>query len=229
MPLASLTALWLGILTSISPCGLATNIAAVSFVSQRLASPRRVLFAGLLYTAGRMLTYAVLGVLVVAGAMSIPGVSIFLQKYMNRILGPVLIIVGMFLVGLLTLSFSGPTPSDSVQRKIAGGGPWGAGLLGIIFALTFCPVGAALFFGSLIPLSIRQESRFLLPIVYGIGTALPVIVFATMISLGANSISAAFVKATLFELWARRITGGVFILVGIYLSLKYIFELPLPF
>jgi len=224
---ASLTALWLGILTSISPCPLATNIAAISFIGKRIGSIRAMLLSGLVYTAGRMLTYVVLAFIIVRAMLSIPVVSMFLQTYMNKLLGPVLIVAGMFLLELLTVSFPGMGMSEKSQQRFEKSGILGAGLLGMLFALTFCPVSAALFFGSLIPLSLHSaylaQSSILYPSLYGIGTALPVIVFAFIVSFSVHSVGRIFTLIQKFERYARRITGIVFILVGIYYTLRFIF------
>lgn len=221
------TAIWLGILTSASPCPLATNIAAISYIGRTVASPGKVFLTGLLYSLGRMITYLSLSVVLIAGAFSIPAVSQLLQKYMNEILGPVLVLAGMVLLDLIEVKIPGSGLGARLQSRAEHWGIWGAGLLGIIFALTFCPASAALFFGSLIPLSLKWHSTFLLPSLYGIGTALPVLLFALLIALGAKSISAVFSKVTEFEIWGRRITGWVFILVGIYSCLVYVFGVRL--
>ncbi len=221
---AAMSALWLGILTSISPCPLATNIAAISFIGRRVDKAKLVLLAGVFYTLGRMLTYLVLGVLIVTSILSIPHLSHFLEKYMNKLLGPFLILVGMVLLELIQLNIFGSSVSERVQKKAESWGIWGAGLLGILFALTFCPVSAALFFGSLIPLSVKTNSSIALPAIYGIGTGLPVFVFAMFIALGAQWVGKAFDKVTLIEKWGRSITGGIFILIGIYFCLTYIFR-----
>ena len=220
----AVSAMWLGILTSISPCPLATNISAISFVGKRVGRPGVVLLSGLCYTLGRVVAYLLLGVLVVAGLLSIPAVSNFLQKYMNQLLGPVLILAGMFVGGLIEFNFSGLAVSEHMQKWAETSGILGAGLLGTAFALSFCPVSAALFFGSLVPLSIKHNSSFVLPFLYGIGTGLPVVIFAILISMGAQHVGKAFNKLTRFEWWARRITAGVFILVGVYYSLSHIFR-----
>ena len=223
MILAWATALWLGIMTSLSPCPLATNIVAISFIGKQFASTRKIFLSGLLYIGGRVASYVAVGVITVAGILSIPAVSHFLQSYMNKILGPLLIVVGMFLLKLITINVPGLGGGDKVKEHAKRGGVWGAGLLGIVFALSFCPISAALFFGSLIPLSVKHESMFLLPVLYGVGTGLPVLVFAALIAFGARFVSKAFDKLTRVELWVRRITGGIIILVGIYYCLKYIF------
>lgn len=218
------SAFWLGILTSISPCPLATNIAAVSFIGKQFTSAPRVALSGIFYVLGRMLAYLGLGAALIAGILSAPQLSVFLQKYMNRILGPVLILVGMVLLELLRFNITGGAVGERMQERAGKGGVWGAGLLGFLFALSFCPVSAALFFGSLIPLSVKDGSSVLYPMMYGAGTGLPVIVFAMMIAFGAKSISALYQKLTRVEFWARRVTGAIFIAVGVYYSLIYIFE-----
>ncbi|MBI5395490.1 MAG: sulfite exporter TauE/SafE family protein [Verrucomicrobia bacterium] len=224
MWLGAATALWLGILTSISPCPLATNVAAISFIGRRVGSARHVLLTGALYTLGRALAYLALAAVLVASLLSAPGVSHWLQKYMNKLLGPILVLVGMVLLDLVPLTLSGGGVSERMQRRVERLGIWGAGLLGIVFALTFCPVSAALFFGSLVPLAVKWESSVLLPALYGIGTALPVIAFAILIALGTQQVGKVFNATKQFERWAQWLTGGLFLAIGIYFSLAYIFE-----
>ena len=217
------SAFWLGILTSISPCPMATNIAAISFIAKRLGHTRSVLLSGLLYTAGRSCAYILVAALIIAGALSIPQVSNFLQTYMNKLLGPILILVGMYLLELIKVNLPGLNLAQKMQERTEKGGVWTAGVLGAVFAMSFCPVSAALFFGGLIPLSIEHGSRLLLPALFGVGTGLPVVLFAVLIAFSAQSLGQAFKRLTQFELWARRITGTIFICIGIYYSLTHIF------
>lgn len=223
--LAAFSAIWLGILTSVSPCPLATNIAAISFIAKGVEKPRSVLLSGVFYTFGRTVAYTALGVLLVYSLFSAPYISNFLQTYMNKILGPLLILVGMFLVGLLEMRWPGGGVPGGMETRVERMGLWGAGLLGIVFALAFCPVSAALFFGALLPLAVRNGSGILLPSLYGIGTALPVVIFAVVIAVSAHSLGKAYAGATIIARWAKPITGAVFILVGVYLTLIYIFHL----
>jgi len=225
--LSSISALWFGILTSISPCPLATNIAATSFIGSRLGTSRQILLSGVLYTAGRSLTYIVIGILLAASVMSTPAVSNALQRHMNKALGPILIVVGVILLELISLPFFGRGVGERTQKRVEQCGIWGAALLGVIFALSFCPVSAAYFFGGVLPVSLQHGMGGAAHIfaVYGIGTALPVMGFAFLLAFGAQSVGKAFNKLTLIEKWARRVTGVVFIAAGIYCSLKYIFEL----
>ncbi|MEP0828899.1 MAG: sulfite exporter TauE/SafE family protein [bacterium] len=216
------SAFWLGILTSTSPCPLATNIAAISFIGRKVGSRRQVLFNGTAYTVGRMLAYLLLAVVVIAGILSIPGISNLLQSYMNKILGPLLILVGLILLDIIPLRLASLGAGEKSQKLAEKGGVWGAAALGFLFALSLCPVSAALFFGSLIPLSVKNNSSVLLPSIYGIATGLPVLIFAFVIAFSAGSLGKLFNKMTLIEKWMRRITGVIFIAVGIYYSLIYI-------
>lgn len=217
------SAFWLGILTSISPCPLATNIAAISFVARNLGSPHRVLWSGVLYSVGRMIVYIAIAVLAVVSLLSLPEVSFFLESNMHKIIGPILIIVGIVLLDVLPISFSTSFLTNSVQARAEKWGVWGSGILGVIFALTFCPLSAALFFGSLIPLAVDGKSAVVMPSVYGLGTALPVFAFAIVMAFGMKSLGKFFDKLTQMEKWARKATAFVFIAAGLYLLLKSIF------
>lgn len=216
--LGGLSALWLGILTSISPCPLTTNIAAISYLGRQAEHTGSVFANGVLYTLGRTVTYVALAALSVFAILSIPRLSFFLQHYLSKAMGPLLVAVGLVLIGIIrlpSLSLMGNRDFHEDKRKR---GIWGAGLLGMLFALSFCPTSAALFFGSLIPLAIESKSPVVLPALYGLGTALPVFAFAIVIALGAKSLASAFQRLTVLEIWARRATGIVFILIGAYLS-----------
>jgi len=238
-------ALYLGLLTSISPCPLATNIAAISYVGRKVGDSRWVLAAGLLYTLGRCIAYLALAVLLTTTAMSVPVVSLFLQKYMHLVLAPVLLLLGMFLVGLISFSGGGAMMTEGMQKRIDAMGIWGALLLGILFAVAFCPTSAAWFFG-LIALILGSEagaitavltkigvslpeaslpgSSAILPLVYGIGTAVPVLLVAFLLAYSVKSVGRTYHILSKVEWWARQITGWVFVLAGVWFSLKYVFE-----
>ncbi|MEI6128420.1 MAG: aromatic aminobenezylarsenical efflux permease ArsG family transporter, partial [Pseudomonadota bacterium] len=204
-----LSALWLGILTSVSPCPLASNIAAVSFISRDIKKTTSVLWAGASYVFGRILCYGVLGACISASLLNVPRVSNYLQMYMPKVIGPLLVLTGMVLLNMIALPFSGPVISQSRVQSLQSRGAGGALLLGSIFALAFCPVSAALFFGSLIPLAVSNKSPFLFPFIYGLGTGLPVIVCAVTIVFGVHWVSVLFKKITAAERFVRIATGAV--------------------
>jgi len=218
------SAFWLGVLTSISPCPLAGNIATISFLAKTVEKPSKVLLSGLLYIIGRILAYWALGFILVYSLLSIPRLSFILQNHVNQILGPILLIIGIILLDIFKFNIKGSGVFQKIGEKFGRMGVWGALPLGVLFALSFCPVSAALFFGSLIPLSVKFNSSFIMPAMYGIGTGLPVFAFALIISLGIFSIGKAYQKISAIEKWARRITGVIFIGVGLYFILIYIFK-----
>jgi cytochrome c biogenesis protein CcdA len=217
-----LSALWFGILTSISPCPLATNIAAVSYLSRRIEHPKAVLASGAAYTAGRTVAYTGLGAVIIFSLAEIPAMANFFQEHMNRILGPLLVLVGLFLLNVINPGLSGFSISERSQKRLAGAGVWGSFALGFIFALSFCPISAALFFGSLIPLALGTGAGILLPVVYGIGTAIPVFLLAIALALGMKSVSEWFSRISGVEKYMRRITGVIFLAAGLYYIWTYL-------
>jgi cytochrome c-type biogenesis protein len=224
--LATGSALWLGILTSISPCPLATNIAAVSYIGKRVDKPTSVLLAGMLYTLGRTVSYFTVAFIAVKSIASTPAVAMFLQRNMNQFLGPILVVAGILLLDFIPWPrVGGGGFVTRLQEQVNRHGIWGALLLGLLFALTFCPVSAALFFGSLIPLAVKHESSIFMPVTYGIGTALPVVVFSALIAFATHRVSSAFNILTRVEPWMRRFTAVVFVLVGLYYCSIYIFKI----
>ena len=216
------SAVWLGILTSISPCPLASNIAAVAYIVKGGERTSAVLSAGIAYTLGRAAAYAVLGSLISASLLNVPAVSYFLQTSLPKILGPVLIVTGLVLLEVISVSVPGLAVSQQTAERLKKGGVLGALVLGILFALAFCPVSAALFFGSLIPLSLKQASPVALPLLYGIGTGLPVLGFALMMVFGVKNIGRLFHTVAKAEYWVRKVTALVLMLVGVYYIVVYI-------
>lgn len=202
---------------------MATNIAAIAFIGRSVGSPRRVLVTGMFYTAGRAVTYVALGILLMASILSDSSLSHVLQKHMNKLLGPLLVLVGMILLNLIHIKTSGRGVSNNLQKRAEAWGMCGAFFIGVLFAISFCPISAALFFGSLLATAARVESVALVPLLYGIGTAIPVLIFSFIIAFGGNSLGSAFNRLSAFEKWARTATGILFIAVGIYYSLRYIF------
>ncbi len=217
-------ALWFGILTSISPCPLATNIAAVSYIGGRISTKRGVFVAGLLYMLGRMLTYTVLGVILVSSVQSVPAVANFLQKYMNILLGPFLVLIGFILLNIIKFNMGDGAGiiANKLRDRIKHFGILGAGLLGVIFALSFCPVSAALFFGSLFSVAVKNNSGIILPSIYGIGTALPVLGFGIIMGISTRMLAKVYNKVSVFEIWVRRVTATVFIIAGGYYCITYL-------
>jgi cytochrome c biogenesis protein CcdA len=218
-----LSALLLGLVTAISPCPMATNIAAIAYVSRRVTQRKYAVITGSLYTLGRMLSYTILGVLIIVTGLEIPGVALFLQDFGERILGPLLIVVGLIMLSIDRFSFGlGGGRLSSIGSKLANRGMLGGFLLGVLFALAFCPYSALIFFGVLIPLALKSAGGITLPAVYAIGTGLPVLVFGILISAGVARVSTWLNAVTRAEKVIRITTSLIFIGVGIYYVVLWI-------
>lgn len=207
-----LSSLWFGILTSISPCPLATNIAAVSFVGKKVGKPYYVLLSGFIYTLGRTLLYTALGFSLSFSMTAIPTVSHFLQTQMVYVVGPILILVGLIMLEIIPIKLPSFSMKDSSKERLDKLGLLGAFLLGVIFAAAFCPVSAALFFGNLV----QNKGNILSLLLYGIGTGLPVLGLSFILAFSVKSLGSAYNKIVLFEKYARKITAIIFIVAGVY-------------
>jgi cytochrome c biogenesis protein CcdA len=177
-------ALWLGIGTSISPCPLATNIAAVAFLARRTGQGRRVVWAGLAYTAGRAVAYTAIAAAIAWGVLSAPAISEFARTKLSGLIGPLLILVGMIIAGWLPLRLPGSSKLNELGNWLAQRGMIGEFLLGALFALSFCPASAAIFFGLLLPLTVKADAPVTLSLLYGLGTAVPVIIAVFLLARG---------------------------------------------
>lgn len=221
----SLTGFWVGLLSSISPCPLSTNIAMISFVTQKLTNKLVTLLSGILYAIGRSLSYIIICFVVVKTLVGISGVSNTLQNVGNQILGIIMILAGMALLDLIRIKIPGIQMNKESRKKYKNMGILGSLLLGMVFALAFCPISAAIFFGTVIPISIKANSALLIPLFFGIGTAVPVLVFAILIATGSNLINRFIKDLSKLEKYMRILTGIIFILVGLYLVASYIFKI----
>ena len=202
-------------MTAISPCPLATNVTAIGFLSRDIDSKNKVFVKGLIYTLGRGVTYTGIGLIFYLGADQFQ-ISGFIQQWGERILGPLLVIIGLFMLGVLKISIPGIGSLTEKMENKSNSGFWGVLLLGIVFALAFCPYSGVLYFGMLIPITISSAGGLYLPLVFALATGIPVIVFAWLIAFSVGSIGGMYNKIKAFELWFRRIVAVLFILVGIY-------------
>lgn len=211
-----------GIQTAISPCPLAANIAAMSYVGRRVDRPPLVLFGGALFAFGQVLAYVGLAALLAWPVTRSDSAAVFLERYLTQALGPLLIVTGVFLLELVSLNF-GSGISQRLRKRAESLGLVGSLILGAILALAFCPTTAALYFLQLIPLALRHDPPMLLPLVFALGAAVPVLGMALVLALAANRVGAAYKAIGTVEKWARRVTGVAFIGCGIYLTLVHVY------
>lgn len=218
-----ITAFLLGILTAISPCPLATNITAIGFISKDITNRRRVFFNGLLYTAGRIIAYAGIGLILIP--LLRKGASIYLlQKalgnYGEMVVAPALVLIGLFMLfgqrlNLPKFGFSGS------GERIGHRGGWGALWLGILFALAFCPTSGVFYFGMLIPMAAAETGGVWLPVVFAVATGLPVVIVAWVLAYSVAGLGAFYSRMQSIQKWLTRIVGILFVVVGIYYGIIY--------
>ncbi|SHI56990.1 Cytochrome C biogenesis protein transmembrane region [Tangfeifania diversioriginum] len=205
----------LGLMTAISPCPLATNITAIGYISKDIQSQRRVFYNGLIYTLGRGISYTVIGLIFFFSASQFQ-LSGFFQIWGEKIIGPLLIIIGLFMLGVIKLKIPGIGSLTEKMENNSKGGFWGVFLLGIVFALAFCPYSGVLYFGMLIPMTISSAGGLYLPVVFALATGIPVIIFAWLIAFSVGKIGQLYNRMKTFEKWFRRVIAVLFIGVGIY-------------
>ncbi len=212
-----ISAFLIGILVSVSPCPLATNVTAIAYISRRAAERKYAVTAATLYTLGRMFSYSVIGILIIVVGLGVAGISSFLQDIGEQWLGPLLILVGLLLLGADKLSFGkGSGRIQSLGGKVADRGIIGGFFLGALFALAFCPFSAILFFGVLIPLALKSTAGVLLPPVFAIGTGLPVLILGILLSFGVSRVSSWVNALNRIQPVLRIVVSVIFIGVGIY-------------
>jgi sulfite exporter TauE/SafE len=210
-----LTALVLGLMTAISPCPLATNITAIGFIGKDIENRNRVFYNGLVYTLGRAVSYTLLAFIIFLGVDQF-AISGSFQKYGEKVIGPLLVIIGLFMLDILKIKFPGMSKLTQRFEKKGAKNYWDVLLLGVVFALAFCPYSGVLYFGMLVPMTVSSASGLYLPVVFAIATGIPVIIFAWLIAYTISGVGTVYNKLKTFEIWFRRIISVVFILVGIY-------------
>ncbi|MGJ8549390.1 aromatic aminobenezylarsenical efflux permease ArsG family transporter [Winogradskyella wichelsiae] len=211
-----LSALILGLMTAISPCPLATNITATAFISKNISSKRKVFLSGLLYSLGRGFSYTAIGLILYFGASKFH-IARFFNQNGEKYLGPLLIIIGLIMLNIIKLNFLGKLNfQEKLSEKFKDKGLFGSFLIGVVFALTFCPYSGALFFGMLIPMTIASADGLYLPIVFAFGTGLPVILFTYLLAFTAGKVGIFYNRITKIEKVMRTVSGVVFILTGLY-------------
>ena len=215
------TAMILGILTAVSPCLLATNLTAVAYLGREIDNRRKVFYLGLLYTLGRTIAYSALGavlIFIIRKGEDAFDIQDAISAIGEWILGPALVLIGLFmlfghLLHLPKFGFSGQASGSWTQ------GTMGAFLLGVLFAMAFCPTSGMLYFGMLIPMSAVESGGYVLPMVYAIASSLPVLVAAWIIAYSMQSLGKVMGKIAVFQRWFNRFVAILFIAVGIYYSI----------
>lgn len=212
-----IAAFFIGLMTALSPCPLATNITAIAYVSKKIDNGKKTILTGFIYTLGRMFTYVALAALIVYAGLNVQAISFFLQRYGEKILGPLLILIGLVMLNILKLpSLKSGNKINKLKEKLSEKGYLGSFLLGVLFALAFCPFSAVLYFGMLIPLALKFSDGILIPSIFALAIGLPVIIFSFILTFSISKLGKIMGKVQTFEKCTRYLIAGIFILVGIY-------------
>jgi sulfite exporter TauE/SafE len=217
-----LTAALLGLMTAISPCPLATNISAIGFISRDLENRQRVFINGLVYTLGRAISYTTLALIIYFGASQMD-ISGWFQRWGEKLLGPLLIIIGMFMLDIIRINLPGIGQLTERVGQRGRQGYLNTLLLGVLFALAFCPYSGVLYFVMLIPMTVASPEGLYLPVIFAIATGIPVIVFAWLIAFAIGNVGRFYNRVRSFELWFRRVVAVLFIIVGIWYIITVFF------
>lgn len=210
-----LTAFLLGLLTAISPCPLATNITAIGYISKEVESRKVVFLNGIIYTLGRAVSYTLLAFILYLGADQLK-ISGWFQQYGEKFIGPLLILIGVLMLDVIHINFPGLLKLKNRFQDKGVKGYWDVLLLGIIFALAFCPYSGVLYFGMLIPMTISSASGLYLPVIFALASGIPVIIFAWLLAYTVSGVGKLYHSMKTFEVWFRRVISIVFIGVGVY-------------
>lgn len=214
-----LTAAILGLMTAVSPCPLATNITAIGYISRELTDRRRVFINGLVYTLGRAITYVGIALVIFLGASQLD-ISGWFQRWGEKVLGPVLVLTGILMLDIVRIRLPGPGSLTEKVGKKGRSSYFNVLLLGILFAMAFCPYSGVLYFVMLIPMTVASADGLYLPFVFAIATGLPVILFAWLLAYAVSSVGKLYDRIKIFEIWFRRVVAVLFIGVGLW----YIFS-----
>jgi len=216
-----IAAFFIGLMTALSPCPLATNITAIAYISKKINNGKKTILTGFIYTLGRMFTYVLLASLIVYVGLNVQTISSFLQKYGEKILGPLLIFIGLVMLNIIKLPSLKPGERiNKIKEKLSEKGYLGSFLLGVLFALAFCPFSAVLFFGMLIPLALNFSDGILIPSIFAFATGLPVIIFSFILTFSVSKLGKIMNKVQIFEKYMRYFISIVFLIVGVYYTWK---------
>jgi sulfite exporter TauE/SafE len=209
-----ISALLLGLLTAIAPCPMTINITAVGFIGKDISRRQRIFTNGAFYALGTICSYVTLALVLYFGADQFK-VSQFFQQHSESIIGPLLLVIGLFMTGMIRLDFPVMTRLTKKFETRKSFRAWDSFLLGMILALAFCPYSGVLYFGMLIPLIISTSSPWN-SLVFSLSAGLPIVLFAWLLAFTVSGVGKAFNNLKTFEFWFRKMVAAVFIGIGLY-------------
>lgn len=219
IPLVS--ALLLGLIGAAAPCQLTQSVGMLAFLGHNVGATSRWR-AALAYVAGKSLVYSSLGVLAVVLGAGLSEVSIPVFVIARKVLGPLMIVVGLAMVGALRLPWA-PGLALSLRlremvRPRAGRAPF---LMGMAFGFSFCPTLFSLFFAFLIPLALSRPDGVLYPALFALGTSLPLLLILSFVSVGGGSPRSYVQQFGRGQRIVAVFAGALLIVVGLHDTVLY--------
>jgi len=210
----AVSALLLGLLMAIAPCPLTINITAMGYIGKDLSRPVRIFSNGVFYALGTVFGYTLLALVLYFGADQFKLSSVF-QQYSEYIIGPLLLLIGLYMLGLFPIHIRGSSKLARSFEKRSIFRAWDSFLLGLVLALAFCPYSGVLYFGMLVPLMISTSAPWL-PLVFSLSAAIPIVIFAWLLAFSVSGIGSLFNRIKSFEFWFRKVVAVLFMGIGIY-------------
>jgi cytochrome c-type biogenesis protein len=209
-----ISALLLGLLMAIAPCPMTINVTAMGYIGKDLTRPRKIFINGLFYTLGTITSYTGLALILYFGADQFR-ISSFFQQYSEYIIGPLLLLIGVYMLGLFRIDLPGFSRLTGRFRNRKSFRAWDSFLIGLVFALAFCPYSGVLYFGMLMPLVLTTSSPWL-PLVFSLAAGIPIVIFAWLLAFTVSGVGKLFNRLKTIEFWFRKVVALLFIGIGIY-------------
>ena len=209
-----ISSLLLGLLMAIAPCPMTINVTAMGYIGKDLTQPRKIFINGLFYTLGTIASYSGLALILYFGADQFRISSVF-QQYSEYIIGPLLLLIGLYMLGLFRIDLPGFSRLTGRFQNRKSFRAWDSFLIGLVFALAFCPYSGVLYFGMLIPLVLATSSPWL-PLVFSLAAGIPIVIFAWLLAFTVSGVGRLFNRLKTIEFWFRKAVALLFIGIGIY-------------
>lgn len=213
-----LVAIVLGLIGALAPCQLTTNISAITIYGTSSLQTKMKWTEVLFFIFGKVIAFSVLGLLFWLIGNDFKSNSTIFFSGFRKLIGPMIIFIGLFLLGFLKLHFINKL-TEWVPVK-ARNGKWGSLWMGITFSIAFCPTMFILFFITLMPIAIASPTGILLPPLFGIATSIPLLIILLMVSF--LELDGSFLKKSRKAgAMIQKGAGAALVVLGIFDTITY--------
>jgi len=221
LQLPLVTVVFLGVIGAASPCQLTTNLSALAYASAQSARGRPFLL-GVAYAAGKISVYTLVGALVILAGLRLEAVSIPVVQVARKGLGPLMVLIGIGMVGLIRLKTTvGQGVAARLRGRFTRQGLAGAYLLGVAFSFAFCPTLFWLFFGLTLPLALGSSAGWTFPALFALGSSLPLLAVTGVVAAGFDALEAVMGRLRCIDRLLRVGAGVILVVAGVHDTLVY--------